>query len=273
MSGKNVLETLFGVRKPVIAMVHALPTPGTPRGRQCDPERLYEHGLDEARRLREGGVDGILIENAGDVPFARPEKIGHETVAVIAILGRLIQTEIGLPVGFNIVANAAQASLACAKASGASFVRVNQWANAYVANEGFIEGAAADALRYRALIDAEHVHVFADVHVKHGAHAITADRPVSEQARDVAFFQADAAIATGLRTGHPADPSEIDEVRDGSGLPTLVGSGLDASNADRIMNSADGAIVGVSLKPSGEMWGKSDLDRVRRLMDAVAPLR
>jgi predicted TIM-barrel enzyme len=27
----------------------------------------------------------------------------------------------------------------------ADFVRVNQWANAYIANEGFIEGAAAKA--------------------------------------------------------------------------------------------------------------------------------
>ena len=45
--------------------------------------------------------------------------------------------------GVNVLANAALPALAVAKASGANFVRVNQWANAYVANEGFVEGEAA----------------------------------------------------------------------------------------------------------------------------------
>lgn len=45
------------------------------------------------------------------------------------------------------------------------------------------------------------VNCLADVHVKHGSHAIVADRPVAEQARDAEFFAADAMIATGSRTG------------------------------------------------------------------------
>ena len=68
-------------------------------------------------------------------------------------------------------------AFATAVAGGADFIRVNQWANAYVANEGFMEGRAAEAMRYRSLLRAEHVRVFADVHVKHGSHAIVADRP------------------------------------------------------------------------------------------------
>jgi membrane complex biogenesis BtpA family protein len=267
------LARLFPVRKPIIGMVHAMPTPGAPRARTCDVNAIYDHGLEEALRLKKGGIDGILIENAGDVPFLRPEQIGYETVGVLSVLGRMIVRETGLPVGFNIVANAALASLACAKASGASFVRVNQWANAYVANEGLLNGAAADALRYRAKIDADDIAVLADVHVKHGSHAIVNDRPVAEQARDVAFFQADVAIATGLRTGHSASLEEIAEVREGSCLPTIVGSGLSAENAKAILTAADGAIVGVSLKPGGDMWGPTDPARVARLMDIVAGLR
>src|SRR5437773_2087238 len=84
-------------------------------------------------------------------------------------------------------------AIGVAKAGGASFVRVNQWANAYVANEGLVEGEAGKVLRYRAAIAAEHVRIFADVHVKHGAHAIVADRPLEELARDIEFFDADVA--------------------------------------------------------------------------------
>lgn len=269
----DTLGALFPVPKPIIGMVHALPTPGSPRGRHCDVAELYEHGLEEARRLIEGGVDGILIENAGDIPFQRPEKIGHATVAVMAALGRKIVEETKVPVGFNIVANAAMASFACAKAAGAQFVRVNQWANAYVANEGLIEGAAAEALRYRAFVDADDVAVFADAHVKHGAHAIVADRSIAEQARDVAFFQADVVVATGLRTGHSVELSEIQQIREGSQLPTIVGSGVTHQNAAEILSLADGAIVGVSFKDSGQMWDVTSVDRVKRLMDVVGTLR
>ncbi|MCP4386286.1 MAG: BtpA/SgcQ family protein [Hyphomicrobiales bacterium] len=269
----DALRALFPVAKPIIGMIHAMPTPGSPRGRHCDVAAVYDHGVEEARRLLDGGVDGILIENAGDVPFQRPEKIGHETIAVMAVLGRKIFEAVAVPVGFNIVANAAMASIACAKAAGARFVRVNQWANAYVANEGLIEGAAADALRYRARIDADDVVVFADAHVKHGAHAIVADRPIVEQARDVAFFQADVAVATGLRTGDSAELAEIEQVREGSRLPTIVGSGVNPDNAAEILAVADGAIVGVSFKDSGEMWATTNIDRVRRLMDTVVALR
>ncbi len=118
--GSGVLGRLFGVKKPIIAMIHVQPLPGSPRGRNCDLERVYDLAVDEARTLERCGVDGLLLENAGDVPFLKPEEIGFETVAAMAVIGDRIRAATRLPIGFNIVANAARASLACAKASGAS---------------------------------------------------------------------------------------------------------------------------------------------------------
>lgn len=267
------LTSLTNINKPIIGMIHALPTAGSPKGYVCNIDELYEHGIREAKTLMDGGVDALLIENAGDIPFLKPEKIGLETIALMSVLGSKIVKEVNIPVGFNIVANAALASLACAKASGAQFVRVNQWANAYIANEGFVEGAAADALRYRNQIDAKDVLIFADVHVKHGSHSIVSDRSVAEQARDVAFFNADVVIATGTRTGHQTSVEEIQEIKKGSNLPTIVGSGLTAENAKEILTVADGAIVGVSLKDSGNMSGNTDINKVKHLMDIVGKLR
>lgn len=54
------------------------------------------------------GVHGPIIENHGDVPFAKPEDLGRETAAGI--------------------------------------VRVNQWTNPYVGIEGILEGPNADAV-------------------------------------------------------------------------------------------------------------------------------
>ena len=75
--------------------------------------------------------------------------------------------------------------------------------------------------------------MFADVHVKFGAHAITGDRTISEQARDAEFFDADLLIASGQRTGSPTDASEVRAIRAGTSLPVIVGSGLDVGQRSR----------------------------------------
>jgi uncharacterized protein len=269
----NVLDTLFGVKKPIIGMIHVLPLPGSPRGRNCDLAHVYDRALKEALDLERAGVNGLLLENAGDIPFLKPDQIGYETVGAMSVIGDRIRSATTLPLGFNIVANAAKASLACAKCSGASFVRVNQWANAYIANEGLIEGAASTALRYRMQIEADAIAVFADVHVKHGSHAIVADREVAEQARDVEFFGADVLIATGSRTGDPAGVSDVEEVRAGTARPVFVGSGLNPDNAAELLRVADGAIVGSWFRTTGNMWGMVDLKKVSALMEKVQALR
>lgn len=184
-----------------------------------------------------------------------------------------IGQKVNLPLGINVLANAAIPALAVAKAGGARFVRVNQWANAYVANEGFVEGEAARALRYRAKIGARDVAVFADAHVKHGAHAIVADRSVPELVRDVEFFDADAVIATGQRTGDAATPDEIGTVRSGTALPVLVGSGVSHANIDTILPLVDGVIIASALKEEGVWWNRVDRSRVTAFMEQVWAIR
>ncbi|UMX73527.1 hypothetical protein MJ585_14345 [Klebsiella pneumoniae] len=82
-------------------------------------------------------------------------------------------------------------------------------------------------MRYRGMLRAEHIRVFADSHVKHGSHAIAvADRSIQELTRDVDFFEADAVIATGQRAWAiaPRWRKLTRSARRGE-LPLLVGSG------------------------------------------------
>ncbi len=267
----NPLEALFGVKKPIIGMIHLLALPGAPHFPGGNLEPVLEFALRDVESLRDGGVDGLIIENAWDLPFTKD--IGLETVAAMAALVGPIRKEAGLPVGINCLANGAIPGLAIAKASGAHFVRVNQWVNAYVANEGIIEGPAGQALRYRSFIKGDDIKIFADVHVKHGAHAIVADRTVHEQTRDAVFFDADVLIATGQRTGDVTAVDEILAIRGGTVLPVIIGSGFRTDDAERLLAHADGAIVGSSVKIDGVWWNHVDLDRVERLMDVVHKVR
>jgi membrane complex biogenesis BtpA family protein len=264
---------VFGVERPIFGVVHLRPLPGAPSYKGEDVREIYAAGVRDARTLAEGGVDGIIVENASDHPFLRPDDIGHETVASLTGACLEIRNAVDNPMGITCVANGAIPGIAAAKASGATWVRVNQWANAYVANEGILSGDAARALRYRNSIGANEVRILADVHVKFGAHAITADRTISEQATDAEWHHADVLIATGTRTGNPTTPEEVREVRAGTNLPVIVGSGLDPQQVSNLFQVADGAIVGQWLKEDGLWWNPVDPRRVEKLMTAVEAFR
>lgn len=265
----DAITSLFGRSKAVIGVVHLAPLPGAPRYNGEAIEDIYSQGLEDARAYLEGGCDGVIVENHGDIPFSKPDDIGPETAAYMSVISDRIRRELGRPIGINVLANAAIPALAIAGASGAGFVRVNQWANAYVANEGFIEGEAARAMRYRAKLRANGIRIFADAHVKHGAHAIVADRPVEEQVKDLIFFDADAVIATGQRTGHAADLGYIRLIKEAAGLPTLVGSGVTPDNARDILDIVDGVIVASSLKYDGVWWNKVEKARVTAFINGL----
>lgn len=269
----NFLNGLFSESKPIIGVVHLAALPGAPRYDGRRVSEIFAAAAADARVLAEGGVDGIMVENAGDMPFCRPEDIGFETVAGLTAACLEVRSVTDLPIGITCVANGVMPALAVAKAVGARWVRANQWVNAYIANEGFLNGPAPQAMRYRKAIEATDVAILADVHVKFGAHAITSDRDIAEQATDAEWFDADVLIATGTRTGSPTQPAEVQSVREGTNLPVIVGSGLDDVQAATLLAVADGAIVGQWLKKDGVWWKPVDAARVERLMGAVRSVR
>ena len=269
----NAIQEIFGRRKAVIGVIHSLPLPGSPNYDGDSMDDIVTFAVAEAVRYRDGGVDGLIVENHGDIPFAKPNHLGPETAAAMAVMTDAVRRHSGLPIGVNILANGAVQAIAVAKAAGAAFVRVNQWSNAYVANEGLMDGPAGEAARYRAWLRAKSVRIFADVHVKHGAHAITGDRTITELARDNEFFDADVAIATGQRTGNSATMEELQTIASGTSLPVAVGSGVTPDNIGDIFTVADAVIVASWLKHEGAWWNPVDPERLHVFMQAVKRAR
>ena len=150
----NAIQAIFSRSKAVIGVIHCDPFPGSPKYRGKSVSDIVERALRDAENYISGGVHGLIIENHGDIPFSKPEDIGHETSALMAVITEKVRERFAVPLGINVLANAAIPAMAIALAGGADFVRVNQWANAYIANEGFIEGAAAKALRYSSMLRA-----------------------------------------------------------------------------------------------------------------------
>ncbi len=265
----SAISALFGEGAALIGAVHLPPLPGSPAYRGQAVAEICRFALEEARTYVSNGFDSVIVENHGDLPFLKPGQHGYEVAATMGVVTAAVVAELGPHVGVSVLSNAGECAVAAAWAAGAGWVRVNQWANAYVANEGIIEGQAARTTRYRHGIGAHPVKVFADVHVKHGAHAIVADRTLAEQTEDAEFFDADVLIATGSRTGHATSVDEVVGIRDHTQLPVIIGSGIDPTNVGPLLAECAGAIVASAAKENGRWWGRVAPDKVRAVARAA----
>lgn len=251
----------------LIGMLHVPALPGTPKAKKSVQE-ITDHVVSEAECLKLAGFDALLIENMHDRPYRR-ESAPPEVTATLAVVAAAARSATGLPTGIQILAAANREAMAVALAAGLDFVRAEGFVFAHVADEGLIGSCAADLLRYRRQIGAEHVAVFADIKKKHSSHAITADLDITETAKAAEFFLADGVIVTGTATGREASLSELQAASAAVSIPTLVGSGITPANVAAYLSSADAVIVGSAIKSGGQWQNPIDPAIARALVDAA----
>ena len=239
--------------KPIIGVVHLKPLPGAPM--HSDFLEVLDAALKDARALEEGGVDALLIENFGDVPFLKTAS--PETIACMTAVAKEIARETSLPMGINVLRNDAIAALAIAKAVNADFIRVNQLIFPSFMPEGFVDVNPGQVLRYKRQIDCRAM-IFADVSVKHSVQLATLQHFAENFERSLA----DAVIITGSSTGSAPDIEAVSQAKKLFKAPVLVGSGVNPENVSEFMKLCDGIIVGTYFKKSGRV----EVERVRNLV-------
>ncbi len=261
---KNLFDTS---PKLLIGVVHLKALPGSPRW-QGDIEAVLEAAVADARAYERGGAQALFIENFGDMPFTKG-RVGPETIAAMAAVGRAVGAAVKLPFGFNVLRNDALAGLALCAACGGSFIRVNVHTGAMLTDQGLIEGQAFETLRYRRQI-CPAAMIFADVHVKHAVPL--GNWSIADSARDaVERGLADALIISGTGTGIATERQDVERVRACCpAAKVLLGSGVTRENVPDYLPLADGFIVGTSLKRDGKVFNAVDPKRVAALARRIA---
>lgn len=266
---RNWLQELTGKPKTIIGMVHLPALPGTP---------LYDAAggmaaiRDWARRdleaLQAGGIHAVMFCNENDRPYRLDADMASATALTDVVAS--LRSELSVPFGVNVLWDPF-ATLAVAAATGAAFCR-EIFTGAFAGDFGLWIRSAGDAFRYRRQLGAEQVRLLFNINAEFAAPL--APRPVADVARSVAFSSnPDAICVSGPITGQPADASALAEVHAAlapTGIPVLVNTGFRASNAKELLQYADGAIVGSSLKVDGVTWNRVDRARVTELMRVVA---
>lgn len=266
----QMLTRLFGVEKPVIAMAHLLPLPGTPR---YDPAISINHMIERVRadvdKLCTAGVDAVLLCNEDDRPYqlqAGPEAIAIMTRIVMEL--RPIDRPFGVDYLWDPIA-----AMAIAAATGAAFIR-EVVTGVYESDMGLWAPDAAELYRFRKRINAEQVRIFANITPEFASPL--GNRTVAQRAHStVVSSLIDAILISGSMAGAEPDLSVIAEAKSAVGLdtPVFLNTGAKAENIESYLQVADGVIVGSSLKVDGYTWNPVDAERAQAFMDVVRRVR
>jgi hypothetical protein len=260
------IRELFANKKPLIAMVHLLPTLGTPR---YDPASGMEGNVEHVRAdleiLLDAGFDAVLFCNEGDRPYSF--HAGYEGVATMTrVVAALAPTD--RPFGVDFLWDP-RAALAIAAATGAAFIR-EVMTGTYESDMGLWNTDAADLLRERRRLGADHVGMFMNVTPEF------AGRPGSRSIGDVARSVVVSSLPEAILVSGPmagAEPGldllrEVTEAVNGE-VPVIANTGVKSTNVASFLELADGIIVGSDLKTDGYTWNAVDPARVERFMKAA----
>ena len=263
------LEELFGCTKPIVAMAHLPPLPGTPLyDETTGMQGILDSVATDVEKLLSAGVDGIMFCNEGDRPYAL--KADFEAIAVMtAIIVHLAPQD--RPFGVDFLWDP-RAPIAIAKATGAHFVR-EVFTGTYESDMGLWSPDAAAMLRYRRAIDARDVRLLFNIVPE--AAAYVGERDVGDIARSTVFnTQPDALCVSGLTAGAETSSQTLQLVKEA--VPDTIvfaNTGVRLSNVEEQLAIADGAVVGTAFKEDGHIWNPVDPQRVKAFMGVVKGLR
>ena len=240
----------------VIGMVHCLPLPTT-AGFDGDYQRIIDRAVQDAVTLEKAGVDAVIVENMGDTPFS-------------AFLNKAyaVKQAVQIPVGLDAAFNDCEADIAIAAMVGASFIRVPVFVDTVLFTDGIIQPCAKKCMEYRKMMGQENVKILADVQVKH-AHMLREHITIEQSAKDAASNGADGIIVTGTQVGEETPLDLIKRVKNVVNLPVFAGSGVNAENIHDQLQTADGAIIGSSLKEGGILTNPISYELVKKVLDGL----
>lgn len=264
------LHEVFGVQKPIIAMLHLSALPGDPG---YDSKAGLKAVIDRARHdlhgLQEGGVDAVMISNEFSLPYlTKTEPITAITMA--RIIGELMD-EIEVPHGVNVLWDGT-ATLDLASATGAKFVR-EIFTGVYASDFGLWNTNIGANARHRRRVDAGDVRMLFNVLPE--ATDYLANRDLASITRSTVFnAKPDALVVSGLTAGAPTDNSALSVVKENAGtVPVFVNTGMRVDTAELQLSIADGAVVGTAFKVDGKFENAVDAARVAELMGVVRAIR
>lgn len=265
-----MLKATYGTHKPIIAMIHLQPLPGSPLyDKDGGMQKIIDLAAADIEALQAGGVDAVMFGNEGDRPYilkASPQSLAAMSFAV-GELKRLIK----IPFGVNYLWDPV-ASVALGIASGAKFVR-EIFTGVYDSDMGIWAPDAATALRLRADCNRADMKLMFNINAEFASPM--GDRSIAARAKSAVFSSlADVVLVSGPMTGQAVETANLKLAKDAlPETPVFANTGVNIDNVADILKIGDGCVVGTHFKIGGDTWKAVDGERVKRFMDKVGKIR
>ncbi len=262
-------DEMFGVKKPIIALLHLDPLPGDPAYCGC-MEQVFEHAHEDLMALQAGGVDGVLVANEFSMPYSAETE--YSTVAAMAYLVGRLKNEFKVPYGVNIILNGA-AAIDLASATGAKFVR-SAFTGAYMGEYGVNLPNNRKAVRRKYELGLKDLKLFYKVNPESDRYLV--DRDIETVTKAIVFqTNVDALCVSGASSGGETSSELLAKVKKAAGeVPIFCNTGVTIDNVKDKMKIADGACIGTSFKENGKFWyTRVDVERVKAFMDVMKEIR
>lgn len=247
--------------KMIIGMVHLKPLPTSPENKYSVDE-IIDYALRDLRTLEAAGIRYAIVENVFDTPYST--EMTTELIVTYTHIFSILKSHSNIQLGVNIHATSGVEEMIVASVCGANFIRAESFIEYRHTMSGMLKPMAPQLMRQKAAMKSD-VKAFADVNVKESRAVF--EQKIEETIPEALAANADAIIVTGLATGKPPVPSEIKHLKEYTiSKPLLIGSGVDKKNIAELMEFADGAIIGSSIKEDGLITNPVSLDRTKELL-------
>ena len=229
-------EKMFGVKKPIIAMLHIDPLPGDPLYKSGnDMDKVVEHAREDLHALQDGGVDGIIFSNEFSLPYQR---------------------------NMDMVTPAAMA-----------YVIGNLRSEIKVSDGGLYNNDFSSLLRRKAALPLEDLKMLYFINPESDRNLDT--RPLAEIAKSTITKAApDGLCISANAAGQDVDDTLIASVKEANPeIVVLCNTGCRVDTIERKLTTADAAVVGTTFKYGGIFENRVDVNRVKEFMQVVYKYR
>ncbi len=259
-------KTMFGVKKPILSMLHLDPLPGDPMYRHGDGmKRVVELARKDLLALQEGGVAGILFSNEFSLPYQR-----HMDFVIPAAMARVIgelMPDLRVPYGVDCISDGL-ASIGLAAAVDAKFIR-DTFCGVYVGDGGLYNNDFSMLMRRKAALHLDDLKMLYFINPESDRNLDT--RPLQEISKSVIFKASPAGLCiSASAAGQEVDDRLMRSVK--TAVPevaVLCNMGCRVDNIAAKLSCLDAAVVGTTFKENGGFHRHVGLERVRSFMDAV----
>ncbi len=270
------IETMFQVKKPIIAMLHLDALPGDPRFRRgTRMDQIAAHARADLRALQDGGVDGVLFSNEFSLPYQR--KMDMVTPAAMGYVIGALRDELRVPFGVDAISDGA-ATLELAAAVNADFVR-GTFSGVYVGDGGFYSNDFSALLRRKAALGLDGLKMLYFINPE--SDRSMDSRPLADIAASTIFkAHPDGLCISANAAGQDVDEALIASVKERNPeVAVLCNTGCRPDTIARKLSVGDAAVVGTYFKENGRFENERgenvrvDEGRVKEFMEAVRAVR